>query len=54
MGSMDKKYTFINGDERRENLNDVELAEVVMDIVMSNLHCSFQWNTDGTVIAAEG
>lgn len=50
----ENKYTFINGDERLENMNDVELADVVMDIVMNNSHCSFQWNKDVTVITAQG
>lgn len=51
---MEKKYSFINGDERIENLNDAELEDVVMDIVMNNEHSSFQWNKDSTILSAEG
>jgi hypothetical protein len=51
---MEKKFTFVNGDECRENLNDIELAAIITDIVMSNLHCSFQWDQDQTVLVTEG
>lgn len=43
-----KLYTLKNGDETINNLNDVELADAVMDIVMSNSSSAFEWNGDFT------
>lgn len=50
---MEKKYTFVNGQERTENLNNVELADLIVDVVMSNSAPSFSWNEDMTVLECE-
>jgi len=42
----EKKYTWINGEEREENLNDVELAEIITDVVMHNTNSAFRWNSE--------
>lgn len=39
----DMKYTFRNGEESSTNLTESELEEKIIDIVKSNLECSFRW-----------
>lgn len=45
---MEPKYTFVNGEEVTENLDSAALHEMVIDIVMSNLQCSFRWKPDNS------
>lgn len=47
----EKKYTFVNGSERTENLNYMELLAIIEDIVFHNDVSSFFWNNDQTELS---